>query len=341
MAKDYFPIDENPETSLRACAFFLAQDLGEPKAQAEILTRIVGHYLAAGELDLAAQALEPLYDVSDSHEREQRFAELAAVAASAGHDDFAVSLAEACEDFTWADAARHDAALAQAERGDYAAARAMVAPLAYPEPSLVEVARFAAEKDEAQALSIAADIEEPRARAVVLLEVAARRAAAGRGADALNLLLATETVLPQIDLPDEHLDALCTLGTRYAALERREKALQLLAQAQAIAEDAADDNMLLRVADSYLAMGDTDRALYVAEEIDAFDISWFYANIAHAQARAGDFASARKLLATLKEDQHQGRGCLFLARAYQENGDEANFQAQLARALALARDTRV
>ena len=337
---NYYLIDEQPETNLRGCAFYLAQDLSEPKAQAEVLARIVAHYLKTGELELAAQALEPLYDVSDSHEREQRFAELAALAAQHGHDDFAPQLADACEDETWQDAARHDIALAQATRGDFEAARATADQLGYPEPTLVEVARHAAETNETQALVLADVVEEPRSYVTILLEIAMRRAAKGQNEEALGLLDEAAQVLPDIALPDEQVEMLCMLGARYAASGRAGQAATQISRAQAIAEEEADDRMLLRVAESWLSVNNTEKALYVAEEIDAFDISWLYANITHAQARNGDFFAAHRLLDTLKDDYHKGRGCLFLARVYQETRDDENFRAQLQRAFILTRDSR-
>jgi hypothetical protein len=339
--RDYYAIDDNPENSLRACAFYLAQDITEPKAQAEIVARIAAHYLATGELELAAQALEPLYDVSDSHEREQRFAELAALSAKHGEDDFAQQLAEACADETWQDTAHHDAALQQALRGDYAAARETAGLLGYPEPTLVEIARHAAEKDENEALSLADEVFEARSRAIILVEVAARRAAAGQRAEALELLDEAAQLLPDIDLPDEQVEMLCALGVRYAAFGGQAQAAAQLQRAQTIAEAEADDRMLLRVAQSYLEAGDLERALYVAEEIDAFDISWLYADIAHAHARAGDFLAAQKLLDTLKDSHHKGRGCLLLARVYREQDDNGNAHPQLERAFQLARDSRM
>jgi hypothetical protein len=339
--RDYYAIDDNPENSLRACAFYLAQDITEPKAQAEIVARIAAHYLATGELELAAQALEPLYDVSDSHEREQRFAELAALSAKHGEDDFAQQLAEACADETWQDTAHHDAALQQALRGDYAAARETAGLLGYPEPTLIEIARHAAEKDENEALSLADEVFEARSRAIILVEVAARRAAAGQRAEALELLDEAAQLLLDIDLPDEQVETLCALGVRYAAFGGQAQAAAQLQRAQAIAEAEADDRLLLRVAQSYLEAGDLERALYVAEEIDAFDISWLYADIAHAHARAGDFLAAQKLLDTLKDSHHKGRGCLLLARVYREQGDNGNARPQLERAFQLARDSRM
>jgi hypothetical protein len=336
----YYPIDENPEQSLWACAFYLAQELGEPKAQAEILARVTEHYLAANEPDLAAQAVEPLYDVEDSHEREQRFAQLAGFAARHGHDDFAASFADACQDPAWQDAARHDAALAQAARGDFAAARETAFALGYPEPALVELARLAAETNEDETLALVEELHEPRSRIVVLLEVVAHRAAVGRGAEALELLHEANEQLSEVDLPDEQVETLCAVGVRFAALERHEKARELVTEAQDLAEDAADDHQLLCVADAWLALGNTERALYVVEEIDLFDTSWFIANVAHAKARAGDFAAAQTLLDTLPDNHHKGRGCLLLARVYQQQGDDENFRAQMARAHELTANSR-
>jgi hypothetical protein len=337
----YYPIDEHAETSARGCAFYLAQDIGEPQAQAKLLARIVAHYLETGELELAAQALEPLYDVADSHERGQSFAELAGLAAKRGHDDFALQLADAEEDETWQDTARHHIALAQAERRDYEAARETALALGYPEPTLDEIGRHAAEHNEPQALAIADALEEPRRYILLLCDIAARRAADGQTAEALSLLDEAAQALLDVDLPDEQVETLCVLGARYAALGSAEQAARHLSRAQQIAEEEADDNLLLRVAEGWLAVNDIEKALYVAEEIDAFDISWLYANIAHAQARKGDFLAARNLLDTLKDDYHKGRGCLLLARVYEENKDAENFREQLNRAFSLTRDSRV
>jgi hypothetical protein len=332
---NYHHIDDNPEASLWACAFYLAQDIGEPKPQAEILARVTEHYLAAGEVDLATQAVEPLYDVADSHEREQRFAQLAARAARHGHDDLAHQLADACADVTWHDAARHDLALAQAARGAYEAARETALALGYPEPTLIEIARRSLAENEAQARAIADEVEEPRARAVILWELASHHAAAGQTAEALTLLNTAAGQLPEIDLPDEQVEALCALGLRYAALEQRDQARDLLEEAQGVAEDAADDHQLLRVAESWLALGDLEKAVYVAEEIDLFDTSWFFANVAAAAARAQGFDQAHKLLAPLKDNHHKGRGYLLVGLAYQEQDDEANFRAHLEKAFTL------
>lgn len=335
MAQNYYPIEQDATVNLPACAFYLAQMSDEPKAQAEILGRIVTHYMAAQEWDLAAQALEPLYDVGDSYEREQRLAELAGHAAGAGNDDFAWALAEACQDETWQDSARNRIALAQAARGEALAARDTALTLGYPEPTLIELAHILAEKDLTAAADCAEDAQEPRARATILTHIATRYAAQDQQGTARELLDEAAAQLAEIDLPDEQAETLCAVALGYAPLDRA-RAAELIAQAQGIAEDNADDRLLVRVAESWLAMDEPARAAYVAEEIDAFDVSWLWVAIARAQADVGDFAMAQQTLDDIADDYQKARGYFYLARTYNATNDAAASRASLDKATDLA-----
>ena len=342
MAHSYYPIDENPAQSLRACAFYLAQDIAEPSARTETLEHIVQHYLAAGDLTQAAQALEPLYDVRDNYQREQCFVHLAGYAAAYGHDDFAWAVADACAEDESQDLARHSIALGQATRGDFPAARETALTLGYPEPTLTDIAQTIAAQDPAQAVALAADAQEPRARAVILCHAVTRYLALEDQVAARAALDEAAVTLDEIDLPDEQVETLCAVGTGYAALGATERAQELLSEAQSIAEDEADDRLLLRVAQAWRETGDTARAIYVAEEIDAFDIGGLWVDIAYTQARAGDFAAARATLATLPpEGLAHAQGLWAVGLAYQKNDDIAQSRALWERAAEITLRSRV
>ena len=342
MAHSYYPIDENPAQSLRACAFYLAQDIAEPSARTETLEHIVQHYLAAGDLTQAAQALEPLYDVRDNYQREQCFVHLAGYAAAHGHDDFAWAVADACAQDESQDLARHSIALGQATRGDFPAARETALTLGYSEPTLTDIAQTIAAQDPAQAVALAADAQEPRARAVILCHAVTRYLALEDQVAARAALDEAAVALDEIDLPDEQVETLCAVGTGYAALGATERSQELLSAAQGIAEDEADDRLLLRVAQAWRETGDTARAIYVAEEIDAFDIGGLWVDIAYTQARAGDFDAARATLATLPpEGLAHAQGLWALGLAYQKNDDRAQSRALWESAAAITLRSRV
>src|SRR6187551_308999 len=92
---DYFISFDKAKNGLLACAAFLAERIKSSDGHAEAMRTIIPHYLAKGNVDLAAELANA---IDDPFSRDKLLTEIAEKCADIDDDEYALQLTDAIED---------------------------------------------------------------------------------------------------------------------------------------------------------------------------------------------------------------------------------------------------
>lgn len=260
MPEHLIPIEEARE-DLLACAAFLAEDIKSADGYAEAMKKIVPAYLAKADVDLAAEFANT---VDDPFTRDRLLTLVAEKCAALDDDEYALQLAEAIEDVGSQEYAKELIAVQKAEKGDYEKALAMADQISHPSHALGIIA---AKMDDAgeheKALEILRTIDDAVVKTNYLQLIAFRRKENGETETALNLIEEAHREAKQIEHAEEKIRALQTIAHSFGEMSRRDRSIEVLAEAKQSAERLEGvyrDNLLAEVSLAFMHAGSVDLA---------------------------------------------------------------------------------
>ncbi len=246
---------------LLACAAFLAEEIGGSDDRAEAIAAVVPHYLAKGNVDLAAELANT---VDDPFVRDRLLIAVAAKCAEIDDDEYSLQLAEAIEEYGLQSQAREAIALTKAAKGDFETARAVADSVIHPDHVLGGIAIRQAERgDEAAALATIAEIDYAGSSTMAFLTMAAMNVDKGESEKAAEYLETAAVLAQEIEHDEEKIRALVDVGNLYHDAGRSDKAIETLDRARGFAEELDNvhrDSLLSAVSQGFMRSGSVDLA---------------------------------------------------------------------------------
>ena len=198
---EHFISREDARGDLLSCAAYLAEEIGGSDDRAEAIAAVIPHYLAKGEVDLAAELSN---SVDDPFVRDRLLIAVAAKCAELDDDEYALQLAEAIEEYGLQSQAREAIALTKAEKGDLAGACAVADSVIHPDHALGGIAVKQAERgDEAAALETISEIDYPGSAAIALLAITSMKVEKGENEKAVEYLETARSLALEIEHDEE------------------------------------------------------------------------------------------------------------------------------------------
>ncbi len=246
---------------LLSCAAFLAEEIGGSDDRAEAIAAVVPHYLAKGNVDVAAELANT---VDDPFVRDRLLIAVAAKCAEIDDDEYALQLAEAIEEYGLQSQAREAIALTKAAKGDFETARAVADSVIHPDHVLGGIAVRQAERgDEEAALETIAEIDYAGSSAMAFLTMAAMNVDKGEREKAAEYLETAAGLAQEIEHDEEKIRALVDVGNLYHDAGRSDKAIETLDRARVFAEaldNVHRDSLLSAVSQGFMRSGSVDLA---------------------------------------------------------------------------------
>ena len=260
MSEHLITIEEARE-NLLACAAFLAERIKSADGHAEAMKQIVPFYLAANNVDLAAEFANT---VDDPFTRDRLLTVVAEKCAALDDDEYALQLAEAIEDSGMQAQAREKIAFQKSLKGDYEKAAAIAEGLEHPEYAFADIAihQAAAGEDE-NARQTLARIEFENAKVAALRAIAITKLNSGENENAVSLLDEAAATATEIEHAEEKIRAFIEIGNLFIEAKRSDRAIETFDKAKSNAEKLDNvhrDNLLANVAQGFLRAGSLDLA---------------------------------------------------------------------------------
>ena len=264
MAEHLITIEEARE-NLLSCAAFLAERIKSADGHAEAMKQIVPFYLAANNVDLAAEFSNT---VDDPFTRDRLLTVVAEKCAALDDDEYAFQLAEAIEDSGMKAQAREKIAFQKSVKGDYEKAAAIAEDLEHPEYAYADIAiHQSAAGEDGNARQTIAKIEFENAKVAALRAIAIAKITVGENEKAAVLLDEAATTANEIEHAEEKIRAFTEIGNLFIEAKRSDRAIEIFDKAKSNAEKLDNvhrDNLLANIAQGFLRAGSlelADRAL--------------------------------------------------------------------------------
>lgn len=258
---EHFISREDARGDLLSCAAYLAEEIGGSDDRAEAIAAVIPHYLAKGEVDLAAELSN---SVDDPFVRDRLLIAVAAKCAELDDDEYALQLAEAIEEYGLQSQAREAIALTKAEKGDLAGARAVADSVIHPDHALGGIAVKQAERgDEAAAMETISEIDYPGSAAIALLAITSMKVEKGENEKAVEYLETACSLALEIEHDEEKIRTLIDIGNLYFDAKRGDRAIETLDRAREFAEELDNvhrDNLLAAAAHGFIRAGSVELA---------------------------------------------------------------------------------
>ncbi len=258
---DYFISIEQAENDLLACAAFMAERIKSSDGHAEAMTAILPRYLAAGEVDLAAELANA---VADPFSRDKLLIAVTEKCADINDIEYALQLADAIEDQGIQSQAMERIALIRAGKGDVDEASEIAESIADPDfvYSGIAVNQAASGNHDFSEETLAL-IDFPSARVLAFLQIAEIQIGNEDTETALVTLDRAATAAHEIEHSEEKIRALCEVGSIFIEAKSNDKAIQTYNQACGFAEvldNQHHDAFLVQCALGFLNAGSAELA---------------------------------------------------------------------------------
>jgi len=229
-----FTSRELAENDVLACAAFLAENIKSGDGRAEAMSAIVPRYLAADNVDLAAELANT---VDDPFSRDRLLIAVAERSAEIDDVDYAFQLADAIEDDGLCAQARERIALKVIVNGDIEKAREIAADMMHPDFVYAGIAVKQAEMgDEPAAFATVGNIEFPGARVLALQNITSANIESGDAEKAIVTLEMAIESSNEIEHDEEKIRSLCDIGNLYVEAGRNDLAVATYDAARTQAE---------------------------------------------------------------------------------------------------------
>jgi tetratricopeptide (TPR) repeat protein len=299
---------EDASKDLLACAAYVAQDIHNHEAHAAAMRAVVPHYLAKGEVDIAAELANT---VEDPFGRDKLLTMVAEECAAAGDDDYALQLADAIEDIGQRSVALEKIASSYSAGGQLDKAKRIAEELAHPEYVYAELAlKYAAASDDAEASEMLRMIEFPNAKVSALIAIAQLEFGRGSPEKALASLNAAADEAGEIEHDEERLRALVDIG-----------------------------NLLVQTGHAGDAVSIFESVRDQAERLSTHR-DYCLSTAAVGQLIAGDADGADATLELMRDKTHASSTLLGFAKEYRKRGDAEAARDELEESLAILRSQK-
>ncbi|HEV7701779.1 MAG TPA: hypothetical protein VGO43_16225 [Pyrinomonadaceae bacterium] len=258
---DLFISREQAEGDLLTAAAFIAERIKSSDGHAEAMNAIVPQYLAAGNVDLAAELANA---VDDPFSRDKLLILVAEKCAVLDDDEYALQLADAIEDHGMQAQCFERIALVKANDGDKTRAVEIAQRMEHPDYVFAGIAvnQAAIGKDPEATATIEA-IDFPSARVLAWQTIASARIEKGATENAIDALDKASRSARQIEHDEERIRALCDVGNLYIEAHGSEKAIAAFDEAGKFTEvldNIHRDFLFVRCALGFLHAGSLDLA---------------------------------------------------------------------------------
>lgn len=267
---EHFISRADAENDLLACAAYLAESIQSNDGRAQAMVAVVPHYLAKGEVDLAAELSNT---VDDPFVRDRLLTAVAETCASLDDDEYALQLVEAMDDPGMQAQARERVGLRLASKGEIEKARSVADVMDHRDNVLAGIAvRQHEEGKAAEALETVGEIGFPAAAAHALVAMAAGSIDKESFEQAVELLERAAVPADEIEHEEERIRVLVDIGNSFVAARRNDRAIETFDKAREYAEvldNVHRDNFLASVAIGFLHAGSielADRALDAVQD---------------------------------------------------------------------------
>ncbi len=258
---DYFISFEQAKNDLLSCAAFLAERIKSSDGHSTAMQTIVPRYLAAGNVDLAAELANA---VEDPFSRDKLLTAIAEKCAELDDYEYAMQLTEAIEDHGMQAQAFERVALVMAGKGNLEQAAEVADGMAHPDFVYAGIAvHQAANGDEAGSGDTLQQIEFATARASALQHIAAKQIETKETEKALNSLEQAIAAANEIEHDEEKIRTLCDIGNLFIEAKRNDKAIETFEMARTSAEvldNIHRDFFLVNCALGFLFAGSSELA---------------------------------------------------------------------------------
>lgn len=249
------------DSSILACAAFLAGKITSSDGHSEAVEKIVPYYLAKNNVDSAAQLAD---SIENSFVRDRLLVEIADKCAGNDDDEYALQLADAIEDKVFQEEARERIAIQKAQKFQFEKAFELAETIDDNSQAFGVIALKLQENgDENRALETIAKVEDAAAKTYYLQYIALKLNENGQAEKAENLLETAREDAKNIEIEEEKVRALHSISYSYGEIGRKDKTIEVLAEAQSRAEllEGVHRNSLLsNISVGFLQAGSLDLA---------------------------------------------------------------------------------
>ena len=258
---EHFISRKDAEGDLLSAAAFLGENIKSADGHAEAMKAIVPIYLAAGNVDLAAELAN---EVGEPFSRDKLLTLIAEKCAEIDDDEYALQLADAIEDQGLQAQAFERIALVKAARGQAEKAREIANTMVHPDFVLGGIAvDQAAKGNDAAALQTIESIDFPTAKVAALQQIASAKIQSGDTAKASDMLDIAAAAANEIEHDEEKIRFLCDIGNLFIEAKRSDKSVETFDAARTLAEvldNVHRDYFLVSCAIGFLYAGSQDLA---------------------------------------------------------------------------------
>lgn len=258
---DLFISRESAEQDLLACAAFLAERIKSSDGRGEAMKTVVPRYLAAGNVDLAAELANA---VDEPYTRDKLLMLVAENCAEIDDTEYALQLADAIEDHGIKSQALERVAIAEVNKGRLTEAAGIAEEMAHPDFIHAAMAvQYAIGGDEAAAESALDKIVFASARVQSYQQLASARIKNEEFEAAAASLDRAVEAAAEIEHNEEKIRDLCDIGNLYIEAKEKDKALATFIQARVGAElldNTHRDFLLVNCALGCLYAGSADES---------------------------------------------------------------------------------
>ena len=249
---EHFISRTDAEKNLLACAAYLGERINSMDGRAEAMLAVVPHYIAQGEVDLAAELANTL---DDPFTRDRLLTAVAEKCAELDDDDYALQLAEAVEDFGLREQALERIGLQKASKNQFEKAHEIASSMSHPDGVLSGIAVKQSEAGlEDVAIATIDEIEHPGAAVGAFVEMAAHELQGNNAEKAVKYLDLAAEKAADIEHTEERARVYCDIGNTFTEAGRNDRAIQTFDQAKSTAE-VIENNMHRDAFLSFAAQG--------------------------------------------------------------------------------------
>lgn len=267
MSSDFISRDD-AERDLLAAATFIGERIHTADGQAESMSAVVPHYLARGDVDLAAELANT---VDDPFTRDKLIVSVAQKCVEVDDNEYALQLVDAIEDDGMRLLALERIGMAKAASGDLELARTIASQMTQPDFVNASIAVAETENGSVEdAKAAVGAVEFPSARVQAFQQIAAKWIEQKRPEDVTAILEASLSSADEIEHREEQVRAVCDTGNLFITAERRDLAVKTFQKAHDLAakvESAHKDFYLGSSALGLLQSGSSDLAEKALGEI--------------------------------------------------------------------------
>lgn len=267
---EHFISREDAESSLLACATYLAESIGSADGHAEGISAVVSVYLEKGNVDLAAELANTL---EDPFMRDRLLTRVAEKCAAIDDHEYALQLVDAIEDPGMQAEGRERIGILEASQGNFESARQIAESISHADQVYAAIAgKLYADGDSAAFKHEVEQIEFAAARVSAYTGVAHSRIAEGNAEGVSDLLDAAVIDAIEIEHDEERIRALIEIGTLYVEVGSNGPAIETFDKARDFSEQLDNihrDTFLAAVSVGFLRAGSqelADRTLDLVED---------------------------------------------------------------------------